>query len=151
MNLKKLIEQFRALKDETDNEHFKKSIDIVLSLLEQIEDKDIPQEEQEEIQQRVALILENVQTQEELKPKLKELRKTLKDFGFVPNNYYQTIGIGAGLAIGTSLGISFGAPYDQGIVFGPMIGSGIGIIGGIFGGMFMDKKKVAENRVLKDL
>jgi len=152
MKLNEQIELLQKLSNETENASFKKSIRKVLSLLEEIENKDIPNEEKEKIQTSINPYLNNIQTQKDLKMSLRKLRNFLtKDFGFTPPNYYLTIGIGLGLALGTSLGISVGVPFDKGIVFGPMIGSGIGLIGGLIVGMFLDKKKESENRILKNL
>jgi len=109
-------------------------------------------EEKVKIQASISPYLENIKTQKDLRLGLRKLRKSLiRDFGFVPSNYYLTLGIGFGLAFGTALGISFGVPFDNGIVFGPMIGSGIGLIGGLIVGIFFDKKNESENRILKNL
>jgi len=152
MKLNKLIEQFQKLNDEAENPRFKKSISRVISLLEEIENKDIPNREKVEIQKSIRSYLKNIQTQYDVKLSLKKLRKSLKeDFRFVAPNYYLSLGTGLGLALGTSLGISIGVFFDNGIVFGPMIGSGIGLICGLIVGMFLDKKKESENRILKNL
>ena len=152
MKLNEQIEQLQKLNDVIENASFKKTIRKVISLLEEIENKHIPNEEKEKIQTSISPYLNNIQSQKDLKMSLKKLRKSLtKDFGFAPPNYYLTLGIGLGLALGTSLGISLGVPFDKGIVFGPMIGSGIGLIGGLIVGMFMDKEKESENRILKNL
>ena len=152
MILVKFIEQFQKLNDETENTKFKKTIGTLINLLEQIENKDITNQEKVEIEKRISPYLQNIKTQKELKGSLKKLRKILTgDFGFVPSNYYLTLGIGVGIALGTALGVSFGAPFQNGIVFGPLIGSAIGLTGGLLAGLFLDKKKESENRVLKNL
>ena len=152
MKLNKLIQHFQKLNDNIEDANFKNSVRKVISLLEQIVEKDVPTEEKEKIQTLISAYLENVQTHKDLKLGLKKLRKSLiGDFGFVPSNYYLTLGIGIGLALGTALGISLGVPFHDGIVFGPMIGSGIGLIGGLIIGMFLDKKKESEDRILRNL
>ena len=152
MKLNQLIEQFQKLNDETENTNFKKSIRRVISLLEQIENKNITNEEKVKIQSSISPYLENIEFQKDLKLSLKKLRKSLtRDFGFVPSNYYLTLGIGFGLALGTALGISLGVTFDNGIVFEQMTGSTIGLIVGLIVGLFLDKKKESENRVLKNL
>jgi|SRR5690554_4561311 len=147
MKLNEQIEQLQKLNDVIENASFKKTIRKVISLLEEIENKHIPNEEKEKIQTSISPYLNNIQSQKDLKMSLKKLRKSLtKDFGFAPPNYYLTLGIGLGLALGTSQGILLGVPFDKGIV-----GSGIGLIGGLIVGMFMDKEKESENRILKNL
>lgn len=152
MNLSKLIERFQKLNNETESPKFKKSTSRVIILLEQIQNKNISDEEKLKIQTSITPYLENIETQDDLNSSFKKFRKSLTgDFGFVPANYYLSLGIGFGLALGTALGISLGAPFDKGIVYGPMIGSGIGLVGGLIIGMFLDKKKESENRILKNL
>lgn len=152
MELNKLIEQFRKLNEEMDNVSLKKSSNRVIALLEQIDNKKISDEKKENIQRSISPYLESIQNQEDIKPGLKKLRRSLKeDFGFVPLHYFLAIGIGSGIAIGTSLGISLGVPFDRGIIFGPMIGSGLGMMGGLIVGMSLDKKKESENLTLKYL
>ena len=152
MNFNKLIEQLQKLINETKNASFKKSLERAISLLKQIDDKDLSDEEKIEIQTQVGLHLGTIQNPEDLKKRLKQLREILTgSFGFVPSNYFLSLGIGIGLAIGTSLGISIGVSFYNGIVFGSMIGSGIGLIGGIIFGTYLDKKKESENKVLNDL
>jgi len=152
MRLDKLIEKFHKLNEETENAKFKKGIRRLINLLEQIEEKDISNQEKERIKTSISPYLEKIQTQTDLKLGLKKLRKSLiNDFKFVPPNYYLNLGLGIGLALGTALGISLGISFDNGIVFGPMIGSGTGLIGGLIAGMFLDKKKESENRTLKSL
>jgi len=152
MELNKLIEQFRKLNEEMDNVDLKKSSSRMITLLEQIDNKNISDVKKENIQRSIGPYLENIQNQEDIKLGLRKLRKSLKeDFGFVPLNYFQTIGIGVGIAIGTSLGISLGLPFDKGIIFGPMIGSGLGVMVGLMVGMVLDKRKESENLTLKYL
>ena len=152
MKLNQLIEELQKLNNETENASFKESISKVVSLLKEIDNKNIPNEEKEKIQTSISSYLRIIQTQKDLKLSLKKMRKSLaKDFGFIPPNYYLVLGIGLGLALGTSLGISIGVTFDNGIVFGPMIGSGIGLIGGLIVGMYLDKKKESKNRILKNL
>ncbi len=152
MKLNELILRFQKLNDEEENVNLKKFIRRIINLLEQIENNDITNEEKERIQAHISPYLDNIKTHKNLKSSLKKLRKALKeDFGFVPSNYYMTLGIGVGLALGNTLGISFGVHFKNGIVFGPMIGSAIGLVGGLIVGMYLDKKKESENRVLENL
>lgn len=152
MKLDLLIEQYQKLNDEIDDTQFKKSIETILSLLKQLQLNDIPNQQKLKIEANISPYLENIQTPEEVKLCLKKLKKSLTaDFGFVPINYYFSLGIGLGLALGSALGISFGVPFNNGIVYGPMIGSAIGLVAGLFIGSVLDKKKEAENRVLKNL
>jgi hypothetical protein len=147
-----LIEQFGKMNDETEDANFKKVIKRLVNLLKEIECKDIPDDMKMKIQTSISPFLENIHTKKDFKLSLKKLRKSLiGDFGFVPSNYYLTLGVSIGLALGTALGISLGVPFDRGIVFGQMTGSGIGLIGGLLIGMFLDKKKESENRILKYL
>ncbi|MBD3275791.1 MAG: hypothetical protein GF372_10785 [Candidatus Marinimicrobia bacterium] len=152
MNLIQLITQLQKLYDESDNANFMKAVGRVISLLKEIDTKDITDDEKVKIQTSISPYLGNIKTEKDAELNLKRLRKSLEnDFGFVSSNYYLALGIGIGLGIGTALGITFGVPFENGIVFGPMVGSGIGLIGGLFIGGYLDMKKEAENRVLKNL
>jgi hypothetical protein len=152
MNLKKWIDRLRRMGAETNEAKSNKSINRTIRLLEQIEEKDISTSRKAEIESAMVPILEQIQTEKDIKASLKKLRRVLMgEFGFVPPHYFVALGIGLGLALGTSLGISIGVPFEQGIIYGPMIGSGLGMLGGILIGMSLDKKKESENRVLEHL
>lgn len=152
MKLNELIEKFHRLNDETNDSNFKKSAKKMINLLEQINAMDIKIDEKEKIQNSINPFLKNIKTQEDLTLGLKKLRKLLiENFGFLPANYYVSLGLGIGIALGTSLGISLGSPFNKGLIFGPMIGLIIGLIVGLMVGMFLDKKQESENRTLKNL
>lgn len=152
MPMQQMIKQLQKIYEETENSNFRKLLCKAISLLEHIDEKDLSVEEKEAIQTKITPFLKHIQSDNDLKKRLKQLRKSLMvDFGFVPPNYYLSLGTGIGVALGTSLGISMGIPFDNGIVFGPMLGSSFGLIGGLVIGMIMDKKKGSENRILKHL
>jgi len=149
MNVSELIKQFQKYQTETGSNSFRKILERIQLLLKEIEEKNISEKKKSEIQNEIESHLGNVRTEQETKNGFKNLKKLLNTrFGFVPPNYFITIGIGAGIAIGAGIGISFGVLFDNGIIYGPVIGSSIGLISGIFIGKLLDKKKEDENRIL---
>jgi len=152
MDIKKWIEQIKNSIDQSANTDFKKYSSRLLSLLEEVEGKNLSEAQKLKLQTSISSYLGNIKTEKEVKRGLKKLKHALiNKMGFVTSDYYLTLGIGFGVAIGTSLGVSFGIPFENGIVFGPMVGVSIGIIGGLIVGKMMDKKKEEENMVLKNL
>ena len=152
MNYTESLEHLQKLKNQSENMGFRKKMESMLSLLSEIQDKNIPKEEKINLQNRVRRQLENIQTEQQATKVFKLLRVTLtKEFGFFPPNYFAILGMGIGLAIGTALGISFGTLFNSGIVYGPVIGSGIGLIGGLVFGRILDMRKEEESRILKNL
>lgn len=151
MDLQKVIKQIQNSIDESVSTDFKKYSSRFLNLLEELESKNLSEDQKLKLQTSISSYLENIKTKKEVKKGLKKLKHVLIKLGFVTPDYYLTLGIGFGVAIGTSLGVSFGIPFENGIVFGPMVGAGIGIIGGLIVGKMMDNKKADENMVLKNL
>lgn len=151
MQLTKRIDHLRKLASSRDASS-RKTLDKIINLLEELIEKNRTEEENEKLLEIVNISLEDAQSGHHFKASLRKLRKSLmKDFGYVPPNYYLALGIGLGLALGTSIGISMGVPFEKGIIFGPMIGSGVGLLGGLVAGRMADQKKAGEGRVLQNL
>ncbi|WP_339889186.1 hypothetical protein [uncultured Flavobacterium sp.] len=108
MKLNELIEHLHKLDNETKDIKFKKALTQVVNLVQEIENKNISNKEKVKIQAIINSYLEKIQTQKKLKLNFRKLKKSLKeDFGFLPPNYFQTLGAGVGIAMGSALGISF--------------------------------------------
>jgi hypothetical protein len=152
MNYTELIEHLQKLKSQTTDKNFRKILKHLISLLTEIQNKKGPKEEDLILQSEIENQLGGIQTVQQAKQGFKKLRRILmKDFGFIPPNYYAELGMGIGVALGISLGTSFGIPFNKGIIYGPMIGSGIGVIAGLIVGRILDKKKEQEGMILKSL
>ncbi|NKI33260.1 hypothetical protein [Croceivirga thetidis] len=152
MSLNTLIEKLENLNSGLNGVKYDKMAKSTVLLLKELKKRDLTLEEQEQLIARFEINFEKIQSQKDVKMGLSKMKSLLtNDFGFVPLNYYSTLGSGVGLALGTCLGISFGVPFSNGLVFGPIVGSVIGLLCGLFAGLIMDQKKQVENRVLKNL
>jgi hypothetical protein len=152
MNFTQIIQHLRKLQARTEDKSFRRVLGNIISLLTEIQNKNFTKDNELTLQSEVENQLADIQTVQQAKRGYKILRKILmRDFGFIPSNYYLSLGMGIGVAIGTSLGISFGVPFNNGIVYGQIMGSGIGVIAGLIVGRILDKRKEYAGLILRSL
>lgn len=147
---KKLQQKF----EETNQRGFRKSLNQIISLLNELYNKEIAENDSERLLIELEQCLSTINTEEQAKKSLKQLKKILtKQFNFTAANHYTALGIGIGLVLGTAIGVSLGAPFNMpyGLIFGLTIGSGFGLITGLAIGRALDAKSEEKNKVLKSL
>lgn len=154
MSLSEIIGKIRQMAGEAESVKERRSIEELIGLISELKDKPLTEEEIAGIEANLGLKIGEMQSTKPVKPDLQRFKKSLmRDFSFVPVNYYFTLGIGIGLALGTGVGIALGVPFGLplGIVFGLGAGSGLGLVAGMLVGKSLDKKAEDEDRVLRNL
>ncbi|MCB0666647.1 MAG: hypothetical protein KDC80_12515 [Saprospiraceae bacterium] len=154
MKLNELIGKIKEKAGEAESLNEKRSLDEMTLLLSELQHKNLTTEEIAGIAATLGLQRGQIQMSQPVEANLQRFKKTLiRDFSFVPVNYYFTLGIGIGLALGTGVGIALGVPFGLplGIVFGLGAGSGLGLVAGMLVGKSLDKKAEDEGRVLRNL
>ncbi|WP_340066912.1 hypothetical protein [Ascidiimonas aurantiaca] len=149
--IKALLEQLILhTEDATRKENYQK----LLSLLSEIETKNLSEQKKEALHNQ----LENIQIQLQRGVSKKEYSKMIEYFKhflihelmLIPKGHYRALGNGLGVALGSGLGLTFGVLVHTpwGLVYGMLLGSILGLLAGLFIGKTQDLKAEKEQRVL---
>ena len=139
---------------ETEDATRKESYQKFLSLLSEIETKNLSEQKKGALHNQ----LENIQIQLQRNISKKEYAKMMEHFKhflihellLIPRGHYSAFGNGLGIAMGSGLGLTFGVLVNipWGLVYGMLLGSILGLLAGLFIGKAQDLKAEKEQRVL---
>jgi len=150
MTLQETEKLFEDLKNEATNKSEIKIYNRFLQIVSELRKRDFSKDEIQSIETELDSL--NLQSNEEnstkyLKKGLRKFEKYLKDtFSLTSKGYYTKRGLGLGLTFGIIFGIVFLSSWERSM--GISLGLSIGMLIGLIIGKSMDKKAVAEGRML---
>ena len=146
-----LTEVILSNKDKSE----KKIIAKLLSVLECIEEMNIPSSQEEEIIRFIKSL--NLKTyrggnKKVIKRKLNQLNDYLRtEHSLIPEGYYMSLGMGLGPGLGLALGVSMATAFGFNIPIVLTYGVAIGMVAGMFVGIYMDDTAKKKGKVISIL
>jgi len=150
MTLQETENLFENLKNEATNKSEIKIYNRFLQIVSELKKRDFSKDEIQSIETELDSL--NLQSKQENSTKyfkigLRKFEKFLKDkFSLMSKGYNTNIGIGLGSTFGMLFGIVFLSSWERSM--GISLGLSIGMLIGLIIGRSMDKKALAEGRML---
>ncbi|MFD2565366.1 hypothetical protein [Aquimarina rubra] len=158
MNINEASKFFKNLITETDVKSEIRVYEKFITILSQLEHKNLSEEEEKVIEDRLDTFDVEIPRGDRKKYYRKKLTEFLsflkKEFSMITEAYYMTLAMSLGMCFGMSLGMTFGIVFgsgsevSNGLIYGMTFGMMIGMSIGLAIGASMDAKAKKEGKVL---
>ncbi len=151
MSISKTVNYLRNLITGTQKKADIRLYEKYIALLSDLENKDLSEEQLSSIEETLNELKLDADTENRKKYLQKQFEKfsgyLKKEFSFITEGYYTTMGVAFGLLFGTAFGTIFGSLFERSL--GISLGASFGLIIGVVVGKYLDTEAEKQNRVLR--